>query len=112
MENRSYLRIVTEDDEPLYINEGFMYEDLLKVVGSEYFWVVYEDDQVIIICNDHETTVTNKEKELILNRNYILDRINTVEAIHYKLWRIVKSTEEAGKLLVDEEKSYEKNEKK
>ncbi len=105
---KSYLRIITEADEPLYINEEFRYEDLLKVAGSEYFWVVYEDDQAIVICNDHETTVTNKEKETILDKNYILDRINTVEAIHYKLWRIVKATEEAGKRLVDDEKSYEK----
>lgn len=108
MEKRSFLRIVTEDDEPLYIDEWFKYNDLLKVVGSEYFWAVYEDDRMTVICNGNETTVTIKEKDLVIDKYDILDKTNIVENVYYKLHKIVKQVNEAGEAIVDWEKSYEK----
>ena len=107
MEKRSFLRIVTEDDKALRIDEQFTYSDLLEIADREYFWVVYEDDQKIVICNCKGTTVTMKEKETTTDKNDLLEAMSAVEAIYYRIEKIVKAVNEAGESIVDWEKTYE-----
>lgn len=108
MENRSYLRIVTEDDKALWVDKEFTYSDLLEIADREYFWVVYEDDQKIVICNCKGTTVTTKEKEVITDKNDLFEAIGAVEVTYYKIEKIIKAVNEAGKTIVDCEKMFEK----
>jgi len=108
MEKKNYLRIVTDDDKALRIDEQFTYSDLLEIADREYYWVVYEDDQKIVICNCKGTTVTMKEKELTIDRNDLLEAMSAVEAIYYRIEKIIKAVNEAGDSIVDWEKMFEK----
>lgn len=108
MDKKNYLRIVTDDDKALRIDEQFTYSDLLEIADREYYWVVYEDDQKIVICNSEGTSVTMKEKEVITDKNDLLEAMSAVEAIYYRIEKIVKAVNEAGDSIVDWEKFFEK----
>lgn len=108
MEKKNYLRIVTEDDKALRIDEQFTYSDLLEIADREYFWVVYEDDQKIVICNCKGTTVTMKEKDILVDKEDIMSATFAVESIYHKIARIVDSVDAAGDCAVEWEKMFEK----
>lgn len=103
----SYIRVVTEDDEAIRIDENFTFKDFLEVMKKEYFWVVYEDTQSIVICNSEGTSVTMKNKGETLEKDYLDDRFRAVEVIYYQLERLKRVLDEATSKTVEYEKLFE-----
>jgi hypothetical protein len=104
---KNYIRIVTEDDEAIRIDENFTFEDILEVMKKEYFWVVYEDARSVVICNSTGTSVTMKKPGDTLDKDDLEERFRAVEVIYYKLKKLKNFLDEATESAVAYEKLFE-----